>query len=273
MKPAVSQVCSLAASVADDLEQYAASGVEYVEAWFTKLEQYLTEHSPDDLRGLLAHHALQMPVGSIQGGLFAPDEAARDAAWTLFRQRLELCRTLEIGTIVVACDVPSPCGPRGIPRVQAALREIAAAGGAHAVRVALEFQANAALGNNLETAVALVQDVDDPWLGICLDTFHYQTGPSKPEDLTHLTATNLFHVQLSDLAGRVRELATDSDRFLPGDGELALAPLLAHLRAIGYAGLVSVEVMNPRIAQISARQVSQTCLDALRRVLSAEGLS
>jgi sugar phosphate isomerase/epimerase len=267
MKLAVSQVCSLAAPVERDLEEYAASGVQHVEAWFTKLEQYLAAHTTDDLRRLLGRYELQVPVGSMQGGLFTPDAAARDVAWTLFRQRLELCQSLGITTIVVACDVPGPCAQRDVQRVLSALRTIAAWGREHAVRVALEFQATAALGNNLQTAAALIQDVDDPWLGICLDAFHFEIGPSKPDDLAHLTAANLFHVQLSDLSGRLRELATDGDRILPGDGELSLGPLVARLRAIHYAGVVSVEVMNPQIVQISARQVSETCLAALRRVI------
>ncbi len=35
MKPAVSQIGTLPTSFARDVEEYAACGIEYLEAWFT----------------------------------------------------------------------------------------------------------------------------------------------------------------------------------------------------------------------------------------------
>jgi sugar phosphate isomerase/epimerase len=109
--------------------------------------------------------------------------------------------------------------------------------------------------------------VGSPHLGLCLDVFHYYTGPSKPEDLHYLSPQNLFHVQFCDLADVPREFATDADRILPGDGDIPLAPIVQHLREIGYTGTVSVELMNPRIWQIPPRQFGEIALTALRKVL------
>ena len=97
------------------------------------------------------------------------------------------------------------------------------------VRIALEFQGRASLANNLQTAAALVAETGHPALGICFDVFHYYVGPSKFEDLGYLTTENLFHVQFSDLAQLPRELATDADRILPGDGDFLLDPIVEHL--------------------------------------------
>jgi sugar phosphate isomerase/epimerase len=119
----------------------------------------------------------------------------------------------------------------------------------------------------LQTAVALVADVGSPHLGLCLDAFHYYAGPSKAEDLAYLTPDNLFHVQLCDLAGVPRELATDADRVLPGEGDFQLEPIVERLRAIGYAGYVSVELMNPQIWRIPPLQFGEVAMTALRKVL------
>ena len=108
-------------------------------------------------------------------------------------------------------------------------------------------------------------------MGICLDAFHYSVGPSKPEDLALLTTANLFHVQLCDLVGTPRELATDADRILPGDGDLPLEPLIAHLRAISYEGHVSVELMNPQIWQVAPRSFGEIAMTALRKILGQAG--
>ena len=104
-------------------------------------------------------------------------------------------------------------------------------------------------------------------MGLCLDLFHFYTGASKEADLALLTAENLFHVQLCDLAGPPRELAVDADRVLPGDGEIALGPLVDRLREIEYDGCASVELMNPQIWQIPPQQFADVALTALRRAL------
>jgi sugar phosphate isomerase/epimerase len=105
-------------------------------------------------------------------------------------------------------------------------------------------------------------------LGICLDVFHFFIGPSKFSDLALITRDNLFHVQLSDLSDVPREFATDSHRILPGDGEFRLAPIIEHLRQIQYEGLISVELLNPQIWQVPARQFGEIALNALTRTLA-----
>ena len=74
-------------------------------------------------------------------------------------------------------------------------------------------------------------------------------------------------MQLCDLAGVAREFAGDGDRILPGDGDIDAAPLVAHLRSIGYGGCVSVELMNPQIWRVSPRQFGDVAMSALRRAL------
>ena len=69
------------------------------------------------------------------------------------------------------------------------------------------------------------------------------------------------------LAGQPRELATDGDRVLPGDGDFLLGSDRRPTRAIDYTGCVSVELMNPRIWQIPARQFGEVAMTALRKVL------
>jgi 2-keto-myo-inositol isomerase len=167
----------------------------------------------------------------------------------------------------VACDVHAPLSQVDIERVQQSLVQVAQVAGQHKIRIGLEFQASAALGNNLQTAAALVGEVASPHLGLCLDLFHYHVGPSKSEDLRYLTQTNLFHVQVCDLADIPREIARDSDRILPGDGDIALEPVIERLQVIEYAGYVAIELMNPQLWQVPARQFAEIGMTALRKLL------
>jgi sugar phosphate isomerase/epimerase len=269
MIPTLSQVCCLNSPFDRDLEEFGKSGCTSVEVWLTKLEDYLQTHALADVRFWLDRFGIALPAASFQGGLLASQGDARREAWDLFARRLDLCQQLGIGTIVVACDVPPPLSQQTIERVQISLVQVAQQAGSRGLRAALEFQADSSFGNNLQTAALLVGEVASPHLGLCLDAYHFHVGPSKTEDLGYLTAANLFHVQLCDLADTPRELARDSARILPGDGDINLAAIVEHLRRIDYRGPVSLEVMNPQLWQIPPLQMGEIGLTALRKVLGS----
>jgi len=272
MIPTLSQVCCLNSPFDRDLEDFAAGQCHSVEVWLTKLEEYLKSHTLSDVRFWQDKFGISLPVASFQGGLLASQGEARREAWDLFTRRLDLCRQLGIGTIVVACDVPPPLSQTTIDRVQASLVQVAQEAGKRGLKAALEFQADSVFGNNLQTAAMLVAEVGSPHLGICLDAFHWHVGPSKTEDLAYLTANNLFHVQLCDLVDTPRELARDSHRILPGDGDIALTPLIEHLRRIHYRGCVSLELLNPQLWQVPPLQLGEIGMTALRKVLGQASL-
>ncbi len=273
MKPALSQVCSLDAPLEQDVADYAAGKCEAIELWVGKLDAYLESHSPADLRDLLKHHGMTAPVASFQGGLLTSQGDFRKQHWEAFDNRLAQCRELGVETLVVAGDIGAPLSQQDIDRARMSLSQAAEKAGAAGVRIALEFQGRATFVNNLQTAAALIGEFASPHLGLCFDVFHFYTGPSKFEDLAYLTAENLFHVQFCDLAGVARELATDGDRVLPGDGDFALAPIVEHLRQIGYAGHVSVELMNPQIWRIPPLQFGEVGMTAIRKVLGQASMT
>ncbi len=267
MRPAVSQVCSLQSPFETDLADYAAGACPAIEIWLGKLESWLETHSSAACKALFAEHKIVPCAASFQGGLWTGQAAARQEHWQQFEQRLALCGELEIPTLVVAWDVRGPLTQPDLDRAIASLAQADEAAGRHGVRLALEFQAQATFGNNLQTAAMLVADCGGRHLGLCLDAIHFQLGPSKTEDLAYLTADNLFHVQFADLAGVPRELASDSDRILPGDGDLPLGAIVERLKTINYAGFVSVELMNPQIWAVPARQFGEVAMTALRKIL------
>src|SRR3954464_6648959 len=106
MIPTLSQISTLNSPFDRDLEDFAAAGCQSVEVWLTKLETYLQTHSLKDVRYWLEKTRVSLAAASFQGGLLASQGEARGEAWGLFARRLELCKELGIGTIVVACDVP-----------------------------------------------------------------------------------------------------------------------------------------------------------------------
>lgn len=267
MKPAISQVCSLNAPFEQDLRDYASAACGAIEIWLTKLETYLQSHSIDDVRQLVAECRVDTPVASFQGGLLTSQGEFRKASWEHFQRRLEICQELGIGTLVVAGDMNESLARQDVERAQVSLAEAADQAQHYGVNIALEFQAQAKFCNNLQTAAALINECDRDNLGLCVDLFHYYTGPSKLEDFGQVPPGKLFHVQICDLSGVLRETATDAHRILPGDGDLLLEPIIEHLKRIPYDGYVSLELMNPTIWQVPPQQTGEVGMTSLRSIL------
>lgn len=267
MIPALAQVSTLNSPFERDVEDYAAGKCSAIELWWGKLDVFLARHHLAEARRLLARHQMEAPVASFQGGLLTSRADARREAWDLFAQRLGLAGGLGVSTFVISDSVQGPASEQDIDRFRKSLRLAAEQAAAAGVRLALEFQAHSLFCNNVRTAVALVEEVGSDHLGICLDAFHYEVGPSKEADLGLLTRENLFHVQFSDLADTIREFAADADRILPGDGDVALGSIVERLRSIGYSRHVSVELMNPRVFQVPSRSFGEIAMTSLRKVL------
>jgi sugar phosphate isomerase/epimerase len=268
MRPCISEATTLPQTFADDVAAYAAAGCPAMEVWLTKLETHLETHSGADTLKLLEDREMALAAAAYQGGLLLSQGEQRRAHFDHFRRRLELCALFGIPTLLVVADFVEAVDRTALGRAVVSLAQAGQMAASFDVRLALEFRGKATFCASLDTAVALTAQCRQPNVGVNLDVFHYYTGPSKPEDLALLTRDNLAHVQLCDLAGVPRELATDADRVLPGDGDFRLEPIVARLRAIGYDRWVSLELMNPTLWQVKPASVAEVGLGALRRVLA-----
>jgi 4-hydroxyphenylpyruvate dioxygenase len=269
MKPCISQACTLPTPFAADLAGLADGGCTAVELWLTKLEQHLETASVEDTRRLLADRGLLAPVASFQGGLLLSQGEARKAHFDHFKRRLDLCQGLGVGTLVVAADFAQRPDRTAIERAVVSLAQAAQWAAGFGVTLALEFRGADVFCTNLDTALTLVEACREPNVGVCLDLFQFYKGPSKPDDLDRLTAANLAHVQVCDVAGVPRELMTDADRVFPGEGDFRLGPVVDRLRAIRYAGWVSLEVLNPVLWKAKPSQLAELGLTAVQRLLEA----
>src|SRR5436305_8608319 len=268
MKPCISQATTLPNSFAEDVESYARGGVTGLEVWLTKLEQHLEKTSPTDTKKLLEDSGLSLAAAAYQGGLLLSQGEPRRAHYDHFRRRLELCQFFGIPTLLIAPDFVEKVDATALERAVVSLAQAAQWAAGAGVRLAIEFRGSDRFCAGSPTALALAAQCGEPNVGINLDVFHYYTGPSKFEDLALLTPQTLAHVQVSDLAGVPRELATDAQRILPGDGDFQLDAMFHQLRAIGYDGWVSLELMNPTFWQVRGTQVAEIGLSSLQRLLA-----
>lgn len=267
MKPCISQATTLSTSFEKDLVAYSRSGFSAIEIWLTKLETFLETHTIAEVQALLDEHRISAVAAASQGGLLLSRGAEREAHWDHFRRRLEILRELKVPTLVVAADFVREMAPEDYGRAGEALAEAGALAIESGVELALEFQKSATFCASLDTTLALIAQSGAQGVGVCLDLFHYYTGPSKFEDLAYLTPDVVGLVQVCDMSGTPRELAQDGDRILPGEGDFQIAPILDFLGEMGYDGYVSLEVLNPHLWQIPADRVADVAYQAMCRVL------
>lgn len=267
MKPCLSGATLMPQSFAQDVAHAADAGCAALEAWLPKLETHLEKNSIGDTRKLLAERGIQVSAAAFQGGILLAQGEKRQAHFDHFRRRLELCQALGISTLILVPDFVDQVSATDLERAVVSLTQAAQWAAGFEVRLAIEFQGKSVFCNNLDTAISLVRECPEPNVGINLDVFHFYTGPSKLEDLAMLEPERLFHVQFCDVAGVLRELATDADRVLPGDGDFRLDLIVQALTTMDYDGWVSLELMNPALWQANPQQVAEVGITALRKSL------
>jgi sugar phosphate isomerase/epimerase len=267
MKPCISQATTLKTPFEADLPVYSRNGWTDVEIWLTKLEAFLQEHPLSEARSLLVENQMKPVAAASQGGLLLSRGTERESHWKHFAHRLGLLSELEIPVLIVTPDFVPQASAEDYLRAAAALREASELAATFKVRLALEFQKTSPFCACLETALALIEQASAGDAGICLDLFHFYTGPSKESDLGQLTAQKLAWVQVCDLSATPRELAGDSDRILPGEGDFQLGPIIEHLARMGYDGHVSLEVLNPHLWQVDPDRLADLGRQALLRVI------
>ena len=240
---------TLLQDLATDVAVTAAAGFKALELWAAKVDRYLEEHSPAELKALLDLHGVApVTLNSIEFIAFRPpDEYA--AIRARCRELRRIAQAIGCPTIVV---VPSPTPDRSLPwadvvaeyaRVLADLGEIA---GQFGIRLSFEF-----LGfgwcsvRTPRAAFEIIRAAGRDNVGMTVDAAHFYAGGGLPEELDALDPARIFALHLDDVEDTPKEAITDATRVLPGLGVVPLGEICARLKAIGYDGPCSVELFRP----------------------------
>ncbi len=265
---------TLTADLATDIRAAKAAGYGCLEIWAPKLLGYFANGSLTDLRRQLKQAGLPVAtLNSVERVTFQ-DPSGHER---MLQDIARFCRVASAlgGATVVAVPSPKPkgMGPAAMEAESVrVLRQLGGIAARHEVRVALEFLGFADCSvNTLETCWRVVKRVNRPNVGLVLDTFHFHAGNSSLRSIAALDPRKLFMVHLNDVMPVARARLHDAHRLYPGDGVLPLAPILRALRAIGYAGLFSVEIFQPRYWRQDPMKVAATAYRKTRAVLEEAG--
>lgn len=133
------------------------------------------------------------------------------------------------------------------------------------VRLALEFAAYSGL-RTLAQAVELCSAVGWERCGVLLDTWHFFRGGAPWELLGSLAAGQIALVHVNDAPGSLDDdavAASRSHRVPPGQGTFDTAAFWSWLEAVGYDGVVSVEVLSAALRERPPAEGARTLFDSL----------
>jgi len=143
------------------------------------------------------------------------------------------------------------------------------------IRFALEWvgPATSRKGKNpfvhtMERALELVSMIDEPNVGLLVDSFHWFTANHTYEDLESLDPALVVHVHVNDAPKRPLRDQIDMERLLPGEGIIDLVGFLRILKDKGYDGYLSIETFDQELRKHDWKDIAKRAKRALDNVLA-----
>lgn len=155
-------------------------------------------------------------------------------------EAVDLADALGAPAVCVASGRPLPGNPPEQAReyLLESLHEILDHAEPRGVDVGVEFEPEL-LVENTDEVLALLDDVDRPGLGVNLDVGHAAVYGEDVAESVRRTAGHVTGVHLEDIAGGRRGKHYHR---VPGEGDLDFAAIFDALDAVGYEGVVTLEL-------------------------------
>jgi sugar phosphate isomerase/epimerase/4-hydroxyphenylpyruvate dioxygenase-like putative hemolysin len=262
---AISHVC-LSGTLDDKLRAAAAAGFRGVE--LLEYDLVMSSWSPRRLAAEAADLGLRIEayqplhVEAVREELFG-------AQLRLAQRKLDLL--VELGTeVLVCCSSRSVHGVDDEGRAAEQLGRLADLALERGIRLAYEAVPWGRVRSH-DDAWRLVQQVDHPALGMCLDSFHVLSNGADASAISTIDVDRVFHVQLADAPRSnldVREWSLHH-RMFPGQGSLDVAGFLASLLTRGYRGPIALEVFNDVYQQEDPRHTATDAMRSTRALMEA----
>ncbi|HKS00521.1 MAG TPA: TIM barrel protein [Arthrobacter sp.] len=265
MRTGIATVC-LSGTLKEKMQACAIAGFDGIEIF----EQDLVTSplSPEDVRRTAADLGLTLDLYQPFRDFDGVTEDLLAANLRRAEAKFRLMSRLGMDTILVCSNVATATIDDDDLRASQ-LSALAKLAGEHGVKVAYEALAWGKYVNDYEHAHRLVEMVDHPNLGTCLDSFHILSRDWDTAPIEDIYADKIFFVQVADAPKLSMDVLSWSRhyRVFPGEGQFELAKFMGHVVRAGYTGPVSLEVFNDVFRQ---SDVERTAVDAMRSLIWLE---
>jgi sugar phosphate isomerase/epimerase len=207
-----------------------------------------------------------IPVGVLgveYGWLFAKGEDSK-RIFGVFRESCENAVALGCGMLMSA---PGPF----VGTVAEAIANLKTAGDIAAefgLRLAIEFNSQHPVLNNLAVQREIVGGAGKQNVGLLLDAYHLARSGAPGGSFADVPPEDIFCFQYSDLSPNpVTGVARPTDRLAPGKGTVRWREVLGLLAEKGYTGYLSYEAPNPELWARSPHEVAREGVELTRALL------
>src|SRR4030043_1936461 len=261
---------TMKADLREDIRAASEAGYDLIEFWAKKMTAYLSNHTLEDVKGLLKKAKVKpLAINSVEFITF-------NASWekintmNLIRRYAKIAETLKCPYVVL---VPSP-RPPGVSDQEIheesvkVLREISSKFRNYKVKFAFEFLGFSWCSvSTLEQDFEIVKTVNRKNIGMVLDTFHFYAGGSTLDSIQKMDREKIYILHINDAEGLPKSDLQDAHRLYPGEGEIPLKEIVTRLKEIHYDGPVSIEMFRPEYWAQPAEEVAKKGMEAMRKFI------
>lgn len=253
----------------DLLDKVAGMGFDGVEITLFDLDAMNLEATADALKknGLTP---MGCSVVTPEANPISPDPDVRNAAVQYLCDRVDAMKALG-GTCIggpnyaALGDLPGR-GPTGEEKAWCVdvLKQVAEHAEREGVTLALEpiNRFETYFLNTVDQALEIVEAVGSPNVKVHIDTFHANIEEKDTADAIRKAGSNLGHFHISE-----------SDRGVPGTGQVHWDDVFAALKEIGYDGWLAIESFGSHMEEIRAAAAIWRPLAANDEEIATEGLA
>ncbi|MBM7565188.1 sugar phosphate isomerase/epimerase family protein [Paenibacillus sacheonensis] len=257
-------------NVLEQVRVAANAGYEGIELWVGEIEAYLRDGGTTaELRECLESSGVVLANAIAFFKWADNDEAVREEGFAQAEREMRMLA--ELGCAAVAAppfgdvaDVPLADMARHYARLAALGRSIG-------IDVYLEFWGRASTLSRIDEAVIVQRESGVNGAKLLLDPFHMYTGGSEVDDLKQVNGSGIGIFHVNDYpANPPRAVITDAERVFPGEGVAPSAAIARQLYDSGYRGFLSLELFIADFGGLTAADVAEKGLAALKAAYSVE---
>ncbi len=253
------------------VELVSKAGYDCIEPWIGELNEYKGRgKSLADLAKLIKDSGLTVESAIGFAQWIVDDDAKR--AKGLEEAKRDMDMVLAIGGKRIAAP---PSGAQGakdavlpVEKVADRYKALAEVGEKAGIIPMAEVWG---FSNNLKTLNETVKAAmlsGHPKACVLPDIYHLYKGGSSFDDMKKLTNGNFQNLHVNDYPDIAPGKIKDSDRVYPGDGIAPVTQILKDLKAMGYTGLLSLELFNPEYWKQDPSVVLKTGIEKIKAALA-----
>lgn len=260
------------------LKDIVEATYSYVEIWADKT--HLDPRISPDLSAVkhllnslyLKVHSLHAPFSGVN--IASLDEEERKNSLELMKKSMESCSEIEGEVVIIHPFSTETSGDdqsylRAKNKTEDSLCTLATFAEKLRIKLAVENPPNIggwSFGIEMAELSKLVSQINNPHLGLCLDTGH-SFVERKSADLSQ----DVFECGKNLIALHIQDTDGEKDRhWLPGQGIINWAQFMKDLASIDYQGVLTLEISgSPEFAERNVDHILPKAMESIKNVLES----